>query len=394
MNPEFEPSDWTDTAVPKLAQLDSLQRCLICKDFLKAPVMTSCNHIFCSQCIRQHLITVSQCPLCKTEQFESNLKRVILLEEIVSCFQSIRPGLIELLAKRESEPTTKDKQILRSETPEIIEILEHSDSDALPNSVPCPVCNVKMDPDFLQRKHLDDCLLGRKSVPSAKRKLLKISLFFQPRAKQPKQEINHLDFYFDQVHKHHHETKRMPKIDFASLSTPKLKDKLAHYKLSTTGTRAQMELRYNQFYLLYNSNLDSNRPVLELELRQNLNRWEKSHAAFSTLANGGSIFGDALSSKLVSDKDFPLLAWQQKYRKEFSRLIRKARASHTSNRERKIAESSQISLEQNGILPHGVVAPKSEMSERASPNVETSIAPEQSSSVSEPTYDFADSMLF
>lgn len=340
-------------------------------------------------------MTVSQCPLCKTEQFESNLKRVILLEEIVSCFQAIRPALIELLAKRESEPTmTEDKpKTLRSETPEIIEILEHSDSDAPPNSVPCPVCNVKMDADFLQRKHLDDCLLGKKSVPSAKRKLLKISLFFQPRMKQPKQDINHLDFYFDQVHKHHHETRRMPKIDFASLSTPKLKDKLTHYKLSTAGTRPQMELRYNQFYLLYNSNLDSNRPVLELELRQNLNRWEKSHAAFSTLANGGSIFGDVLSSKPVSDKDFPLLAWQQKYRKEFSRLIRKARASHTSDRELKKAESSEISQEQNGILLRGV-APKSEKSERASPTVEASKPSEQSSRISEPTYDFTDSMLF
>lgn len=360
----FDLSDWKSTRIPKLAQLDSLQRCLICKDFLKAPVITSCNHTFCSQCIRQHLLSVSRCPLCKSEQFESNLKRVILLEEIVACFQSLRQDLIDLATKEEDAapneelPSGKSNAASTTLSPEVIEVLDDAESDAKatppPGSVQCPICGDCMTADFLQRKHLDECLSGKKKKPAAptppKRKRSEISLFFQPRKKA--KEVDHEQFYFTQSHKHHHDAKRIPKIDFASVSTPKLKEKLAALKLSVLGTRGQLELRYNQYYLLSNSNLDSSHPVTDLELRQKLNQWEKSHLAFSAAVGANTIFGDSLSHKNVSDKDFPVKAWEQKYREEFRELVVAARKSRKKTVTGKSIPEAETSSEAKNVQPN------------------------------------------
>lgn len=359
---DFDPSDWKKSRLPKLAQLDSLQRCLICKDYLKAPVITSCNHTFCSQCIRQHLLRVSLCPLCKAEQFESNLKRVILLEEIVACFQALRPELIALATAPEAElaktremsskstehgataPVLNVKpqntpnrpaalSVSRSVSPEVVEVSESGEE--IPH-VSCPVCNQRMTAEVLQRKHLDECLRG-KSAPKRRREIL---LFFQPRKKP---EVDHLKFYFAEAHRHHHDTRRIPKMDYASLLTPKLKEKLTLLHLSALGTRAQLELRYNHFYLLHNANLDSSRPVPDLELRQRLNQWEKSHLAFSAPVGANTVFGDVLSHKSISDKDFPVALWVERYRADFRRLVRQARRSRGAK-----AEAATPSLSGSG----------------------------------------------
>lgn len=290
------------------------------------------------------------CPLCKSEQFESNLKRDILLEEIVGCFRSVREDLIKM-ASREPENVelaandkfaSKNafKSAVTSPDPEVIEIADESDLDksgpstTSGSSTPqptsgtaeCPICGDRsMSAEYLQLKHIDECLSGKKRpVSLGKRKRNEISLFFQPKKKA--KEINHQQFYFGQAEKHHHDTKRMPRIDFGSLSTPKLKEKMAGLKISVLGLRPQLELRYNQYMLLFNSNLDTNRPVSELELRQKLNQWEKSHLAFKPLALN-SIFGDSLTHKSITDKDFPIKAWVEKYREEFRELVRAARKS-------------------------------------------------------------------
>lgn len=267
----------------------------------------------------------------------------------MSCFQSLRQDLIDL-ATIDSDPDSgaetpykNEKSVQQSVSPqaEVIEVSDDPDTDEQgstlqPGSVQCPICGDSMTADYLQRKHLDDCLSGKKRNPTPpvtlKRKRNEISLFFQPRKKA--KEVNHEEFYFAQSHKHHHEAKRMPKIDFASVSTPKLKEKLAALKLSVLGTRSQLELRYNQYYLVFNSNLDSSHPVTELELRQKLNQWEKSHLAFNAPVGVNTIFGDALSHKCISDKDFPVKSWQEKYRDEFRALVIAARKS------RKIAAES------------------------------------------------------
>src|SRR5436190_1724528 len=60
-----DPSDWKNTSLSGLYPLDSNLRCLICKDFYTAPVITSCLHTFCSLCIRRSLNAEATCPACQ-----------------------------------------------------------------------------------------------------------------------------------------------------------------------------------------------------------------------------------------------------------------------------------------------------------------------------------------
>lgn len=412
--PEFEPSDWKRTRIPKLSQLDSLQRCLICKDFLKAPVITSCNHTFCSQCIRQHLMSVSRCPLCKAEQFESNLKRVILLEEIVLCYQALRDDLIALMTPQEasvSENSPKEKPSLAI-VPADVEVIEVSDeglstaskADKLKSGyVHCPVCDEVMKEEHVQGSHLDYCLNGKpdpkleKMAPMQKRKAKDVTLFFQGQKRQRKavSDIDHESFYFNQGNKHHHDTKKIPKVDFSSLSTAKVKEKLLSLKLPTIGSRAELEWRYNLYYLLHQSNLDSNHPQSELELRQKLKQWEISHLAAVSSAASNTIYGDSLSRKCISDKDFPAKAWVKLYKKEFKHLRRQALKSRN---QKSSAKDENQAAERTDDLPdlkevsgggHLEVSLQNCSSEDGN-NGESSEAPEPINT----DFDFTNSILF
>ncbi|CUM65195.1 uncharacterized protein PRCAT00002823001 [Priceomyces carsonii] len=387
MSPDFinkhtndisDPSDWFSTSLPKLADLDSLQRCYICKEFLKAPVITSCNHTFCSHCIRQYLVTMNHCPLCKTEQFESNLKRDILLEEIVASYANIRPALLHLLGRNligsstsGAEPKSKKRPL---DANEVIEILSDDDSNMNSNNVSkkskpsilikseiatptkdekvqCPICSEYMLARDLQATHIDYCLKGlrpktahsnttpqqNKSHSMRYKNRSGITSFFQPRDRPiilsldlviNQDDTDHTKFYFEETSKHNSNIKKLPKLDYASLATSKLKDKLLSLKLSTQGTRSQLEQRYNYYYVLFNSNSDSNRPVPEKTLRQKLNQWELSNSGFNNQSTS-TFFGRGknLSQKCITDKDFLPKEWMHAYKSEFRELTEAAKLS-------------------------------------------------------------------
>lgn len=42
-------------SIPILKDFDALLHCNICKDILNVPVLTPCNHTYCSRCIREYL---------------------------------------------------------------------------------------------------------------------------------------------------------------------------------------------------------------------------------------------------------------------------------------------------------------------------------------------------
>lgn len=337
-----DPSDFKSSKVPKLTELDALQRCFICKEFMKAPMTTSCNHTFCSHCIREYLVVNSSCPLCKTEQFESNLKKVILLEEIINCYVALRHDLL-LVTSNENAPENEWKQEIIEVSDEEPPLKKQKNAAAIPTRdelVDCPICSKKMTAQILQSRHIDECLGYKKATPRKKNAASSssaISSFFQqPKpivSSVPRATKDHLNFYFNEVDKHNAaETKKLPKLDFKSLSTPRLKEKLSQIRLLTAGTRTQLELRYNQFYILFNSNLDSNHPVLEKVLHQRLNQWEGSHLAFGSSAGSDLFSSRSISFKLITDKDFLVKRWLQEYRKQFKGLIKNARMSHQQKR--------------------------------------------------------------
>ncbi|CAK9440130.1 uncharacterized protein LODBEIA_P42300 [Lodderomyces beijingensis] len=386
-----DPSDFRTSKIPALEELDVLERCYICKEFFNAPVITSCNHTFCSQCIREYLITNNSCPLCKSEVYESNLKKDGLLEEIVRCYARIRPYLLSEL-RRGDEGASHDVSnaanggesadagatalrklansdaVVRNTNEEAgddddggdepaskrrkVDVVEPID-DGL---VACPVCSRRMTAGKLQGTHLDACLSGQASKPASphpvgRSKKQPISSFFQhvntpspppaPSAPSVLPVSKDLSARLEESSRHPpKEAKRLAKLDFASLSTVKLKEKLAHLHLPMSGNRNQLELRYNQYFVLFNSNIDSNHPVSERVLRQRLHKWELSHSSFSK-KSGSSGFGNgSLSSRSISDKNFSVSEWTSEYKSEFDDLVKSARKSM----------SNKVASNKDGIL--------------------------------------------
>ncbi|CAI5760651.1 unnamed protein product [Candida verbasci] len=343
-----DPSDFKNTKLPILSELDLLKRCYICKEFFKAPVITSCNHTFCSQCIREYLISNNLCPLCKTEVFESSLKRDVLLEEIVLCYKEIRPYLLKLIKNEEQNEAngTHENNGKRKQEEKEVQVVKKPKVED-PNLVECPVCNQLLPMETLQNtNHIDECGLKR-TVASRLRtrntsKPSSISSFFKssPNESPPSSpnnnpntvptKLGHDEYYFNS--KTNVPIKRLAKLDYSSLTTPKLKEKLSALTLPINGNRNQLELRYNEYFVLFNSNLDSNRPVSEKVLLQKLQKWESSHSAFKIVRNS--------ISKSITDKNFSVKEWMDEYSDEFKELVKSAKQS--------MKKSKEVKPEENG----------------------------------------------
>ncbi|KAI3404219.2 RAD18 [Candida oxycetoniae] len=458
-----DPSDFRKSSIPALAELDVLERCYICKEFFNAPVITSCHHTFCSKCIREYLITNNLCPLCKTEVFESNLKRDVLLEEIVGCYKRIRPHLLHHLTTKvlnngveEAEVTksdTKNEKKRTAETEEVsmssstqvkqqkIEKVEKVEKVEEPHNevsnqdqVECPVCTKKMTVEKLQRTHLDACLSGdtldtsnssSSTLRITRSNKSSLSSFFRNTSnkssspsspmqlssssseKELPENLGHKDFYFNETSKQpHKEVKRLPKLDFVSLSTAKLKEKLSQLHIPTTGSRHQLELRYNQYFVLYNSNIDSNHPVSERTLRQKLHKWELSHSSFGR-RNGIQEFSNSTSGSIshrsITDKDFSVSEWMAVYGPEFKELVRQARKSLARSRGRRKGKGKEESVkavkaidnlsEEKGTDGDETDADANNISE---PNMECKVSPNNKTTVETngTSFDFGSSTTF
>jgi E3 ubiquitin-protein ligase RAD18 len=86
-----DPSDWKNTSLSGLYSLDSNLRCLICKDFYTAPVITTCLHTFCSICIRRSLTAEPTCPACRTTNIsDSGLRQNKVVGDLVESFLAVR----------------------------------------------------------------------------------------------------------------------------------------------------------------------------------------------------------------------------------------------------------------------------------------------------------------
>lgn len=130
-------SDFKGTSIPGLAQLDSLLRCHICKDFLKVPVLTPCGHTFCSVCIREYIAQSSKCPLCLKELRDSMLRSEFLVNEVTECYKMLRQPLLLALMKAELDPNKEtesnrndDDDSAKKQTAESSLIQVDSDTDS------------------------------------------------------------------------------------------------------------------------------------------------------------------------------------------------------------------------------------------------------------------------
>lgn len=283
-----DPSDFSRCSLPRLAGLDSLLRCHICKEFLTAPMLTSCGHSFCSVCIRKYLIHTPKCPICSKEIRESNVQRNVLLEQVVMSFKDVRQGLLEKLdtktVRKVSQSFTSSSSsgntIRQHEVIDIDDVDDDVDDDVSIVSetkkrrhepqglealfkkrkspevkespvAACPICSKNFPLDKLESEHIDLCLSAPLLIDVPSEPL------FSP--KEP-----------DVVYQ------KLTKLDYSSMSNSALKQKLMKLDLPTTGTRSQMEQRYNEYLIVWNANCDSVAPKNPKVLRKQVAQWEAS----------------------------------------------------------------------------------------------------------------------
>ncbi|ODV93606.1 hypothetical protein PACTADRAFT_35366 [Pachysolen tannophilus NRRL Y-2460] len=428
--PLSDPSDWLQTKLPEIYQLDSMLRCYICKEFMNAPVLTGCGHSFCSFCIRSAILYNGKCPLCNEEQIESRLRKNLLLDQVIKFFKNHTKDLQKMLTKDEelSSDISKDDIVeLDSKEPDVISLDSDEDSNSNNNInnrekrkifnqsikyssrkkqkksqppsvteqlrqrepiVECPICHEFMAVTKLEGEHIDFCLSkdnpknvtklqalpqsasesasesasprkitqnipktylmksskkysingdpsSTSSFSSSSGKLKTLSSFLssknsdassdQDTASASNTQIDRDNKY--QIQKNSKNLKKLMKLDFNSLSTSKLKEKLSTLSLSTVGTRQQLELRYNQYSILFNSNLDSLNPVSEKILKRDLTQWEflNNNLDDNMMKNKVLFTNDHENER---NKSFDRKSWSSEHNNNFNKLTKLAKAGN------------------------------------------------------------------
>ena len=102
-------TDWLNTPLAAVADLESALHCQICKEFYDTPMITSCSHTFCSRCIRTSLSADGRCPACRASDQASKLRNNWQLQEVVSTFLVARPQAIKI-AREERDKADNTKK--------------------------------------------------------------------------------------------------------------------------------------------------------------------------------------------------------------------------------------------------------------------------------------------
>lgn len=379
--PITDDSDFAQTAIPQLTQLDKLLRCHICKEFLRVPVLTPCGHTFCSLCIRQYLRQDPKCPLCLNELRESSLRSEFLVGEIVEIHKSSRQALLDILNEYSRTESKGDSPLIelgsQSDADDDIQILATTDRKSLrPSTIgssvnrvtkrtgvrsllknhnesnkskqhmaQCPICEQFYPIEALERTHLDECLTvqslgGQPGSKTSERKAPSPV----PRKPSPPKTVqykhnedndtsSHVERYINSSNSG--DRQRLPKVTFASMSVAQIKQKLASLGLPVNGTKQTMIARYDQYEMLWNSNFcDAIEPVDVNELKRQLLSWETTQNNHGSSNIGGisSMMKRANGSKpyqkLLADfknDKFERKSWIQMFRQDFKSLIKEAR---------------------------------------------------------------------
>lgn len=325
-------TDWLGTPLSQLADVDSLLRCQVCKDFFTTPMITSCSHTFCSLCIRRCLNNDSKCPTCRSNDQEIKLKPNAAIEDLVEAFKRARPAALELARRPAVEITVTspkrkreisdlgglDEQGVNKKTrassrqaarrlesaeaakasKDVIVVDDgETDADLIPDDglTACPVCNRRMTAKSVEA-HIGRCL-AESEAPAQSTTILSKPSFSSPGpVKRPE---------------------RLPVVNFSLIKDQALKKKLIDLGISAAGGREMMRKRLTEYTTIWNANCDAKYPRGTAQLKKDLDSWERTLGSRAPQLS-------ALSAH-IKDKDFDGLAWGEEHKSSFNELIAKAR---------------------------------------------------------------------
>ncbi|OTB01096.1 hypothetical protein M426DRAFT_323746 [Hypoxylon sp. CI-4A] len=335
-------TDWLSTPLSGLVDVEAALRCEVCKDFYKTPMLTSCNHTFCSICIRRALSSEGKCPLCRAPEQEMKLRSNWSMEEVVTTFTKTRPEVL-LFAKRSQNPTSEaskrkheaenedsasqpsgkrlrsSTRLSKSKSMEVTsemarleaEIPDQDPTNFEPDDglVACPICSQRMTLPQVDR-HLDTTCPGeaqpQKSPSKRTSRSTSIPGAFSSSSSPKKLPLRNYE--------------RLPAINYSMLKEPALRRKLSELGLSAAGNRQMLEKRHKEWTTIWNANCDSQYPRRKTELLQDLDTWERTMGSKAPTSSRSINMGVQ-----IKDKDFDGAAWASKHDSSFKDLIANAR---------------------------------------------------------------------
>ncbi|SPQ25087.1 0767dc3f-4b41-4cad-9f86-f026bbcaf26a [Thermothielavioides terrestris] len=343
-------TDWLGTPLAGLMQVEQAFRCHVCKDFYNSPMITSCNHTFCSICIRRCLSVDGKCPLCRALDQESKLRGNWALREAVDAFVKSRDVLLRF-AKNASdaatprspkrkmtemaEPSEEQRDNKRPRMPtrsskakaaEVTAALMREEADVSEGEdstycepepddglVACPICWKRMKP-WQVDKHIDTSCPGSPQPQEA-----------SSSSTANNRSGNSFGSARTLLQNPPTPTKapeRLPALAYSMLKDSALRKKLAELGLSTSGSRQMLEKRHQEWVTIWNANCDSARPKKRSELLHDLEVWERTMGTRAPTMSKAANMGAQ-----IKDKDFDGAAWASKHSNSFKELIARARSS-------------------------------------------------------------------
>ncbi|KAF7921530.1 uncharacterized protein EAE98_008377 [Botrytis deweyae] len=339
-------TDWLGTPLSKLADVDSLLRCQVCKDFFTTPMITSCSHTFCSLCIRRCLNNDSKCPTCRSNDQEVKLKSNAAIEDLVEAFKRARPEALELARKpvvesivtspkrkrersdldgRDEQANKKTRASTRQATrrlessetaQEAVIVIDEGDNDAdfEPDDglTACPVCNRRMTAKSVEA-HIGRCLAESETTPQSASILSKPSIPLSQPVRRPD---------------------RLPVVNFSLIKDQALKKKLIDLGISAAGGKEMMRKRLTEYTTIWNANCDAKNPRSTAQLKRDLDSWERTLGSRAPQPS-------ALSAH-IKDKDFDGQAWGEEHKNGFKDLIAQARQKIAKTKPSKELEADSL----------------------------------------------------
>lgn len=376
-------TDWLNTPLADFSFLENALHCQICKEFYDTPMITSCNHTFCSKCIRTSISNDGKCPACRTADQASKLRNNWALGEVVAAFLVARPEAIKVARKEQEERASagarrpekrkrvqdsdeveqewvdgrttrsKSRRIAASQTsqPDAIEIedsdVEDVDRDFEPEEqkvqddglVECPLgCSKRMKIEQVE-PHLDRCEDEQKQVSKSwKATTSQAITASRSRPQQPKSRPQ----------------ERIAELNYSLLKDTAMRKKLEEAGIPGWGTKQLMVKRHTEWVNLWNANCDSNHPRSKRDLLGDLDTWERTQGGRAPNSELGK-------ANAVMRKDFDGDGWAGKFKDDFSRLIADAR------RQKSRPDASPSVSKTSQDLAEASAAPALDGSEGSSP---------------------------
>ncbi|KAK3353662.1 hypothetical protein B0T25DRAFT_591135 [Lasiosphaeria hispida] len=366
-------TDWLNTPLAGLMPVEQAFRCHVCKDFYNSPMLTLCNHTFCSICIRRYLSTDPTCPLCRAKVEEVKLQGNWALREAVDAFVKVRDTLLQVARKPVAAPSspkrkaadydeihggrheskrprmsTRSRKAKGAEATAAImreeyDAIESDDSTYLePDDglVACPICQKRMKVNQVD-PHLEASCVGppeqqnsstsrSRSNPNNNSKPPRSALHSSPQNTRPPE--------------------RLPAMAYSMIKDGPLRKKMAELGLSTAGSRPMLERRHQEWVIIWNANCDSAKPKKRSELLHDLDVWERTMGTRAPTASRAAIVGAQ-----IKDKNFDREGWATTNRDSFQDLIANARRTRNQvekqNREANEEDQQKKSQEKMHAQP-------------------------------------------